>query len=162
MRITDFLPKGSVVVTELKGVTKQEVIQELADALLQRFPHLERTPLIRGVEERERLGSTSIGAGIAIPHGKLNGLCQMALCVGRSARGVDFESLDGGLVYYVFLLLAPDICGTLHLRMLAAMARLLKNDAIKKKLPLVKAERDVLDLLETEVPGDQATLGTYA
>jgi len=159
MKIADFLPKGSVVITELKGVTKQEVIQELADALLQRFPRLERTSLIRVVEEREELGSTSIGAGIAIPHGKLNGLCQMALCVGRSAQGVDFESFDGGLVYYVFLLLAPDIRGTLHLRMLAAMARLLKNDALENRLPLIKTERDVLDLLGTEVLRDQPPLG---
>lgn len=161
MKITDFLPKDSVLLTELRGATRQEVIHELADALLQRFPDLERN-LIRVLEERERLGSTAIGAGVAIPHGKVKGLCQMALCVGKSARGVDFESFDGTLVHYVFLLIAPDICGTMHLRMLAAMARLLKNDAIRKKLPLLENERDVLALLETELSADRTILNTQA
>lgn len=81
MRILDILPKESII-PELRGKTKREVLEELADALLRQRPHLNRTKLIEILLERERLGSTGIGDGIAIPHGKVKDLDQLTLSFG--------------------------------------------------------------------------------
>jgi len=84
--------------------------------------------------ERERLGSTGIGDGIAIPHGKLRNLDQPLLAFGRSRRGVDFKALDGRPVKLFFLLIAPEEAIGLHLKMLARISRILKDPAVRTRL----------------------------
>jgi PTS system nitrogen regulatory IIA component len=149
MKILDILDKESIV-TELKGVSKKQVLEELIEALLEKRPHLDRENLMRVLLERERLGSTGIGDGIAIPHGKLKDLDQLALSFGKSTRGVDFESMDGKPVHLFFLLVAPESCAGIHLRALAKIARLLKNGMVRKRLGGVSTREEVYSVIQQE------------
>lgn len=149
MRIVDILEKESII-PELKGVSKKEVLEELIDALVEQKPHLNRERLMAVLLERERLGSTGIGDGIAIPHGKLKDLDQLALSFGKSSRGVDFESMDGKPVHLFFLLVAPENCAGIHLRALAKIARLLKNGAVRKKLGSVSNPDEIYEIIQQE------------
>jgi PTS system nitrogen regulatory IIA component len=149
MRIVDILPKESII-AELRGKTKREVLEELADGLLEQKPDLDRERLLEVLFERERLGTTGIGEGIAIPHGKLKDLDQLALSFGRSIQGVDFESMDGKPVHLFFLLVAPENCAGIHLRALAKIARLLKNGSVRKRLGTVKTQDDIYTIIQQE------------
>jgi PTS system nitrogen regulatory IIA component len=149
MKILDILPKESII-SELQGKTKKEVLEELTDALLKHKPQLNRVRLVEVLLERERLGSTGIGDGIAIPHGKLKDLDQLALSFGRSTAGVDFESMDGKPAHLFFLLVAPENCAGIHLRALAKIARLLKNSAIRKRLGGVATQDEIYAVLQED------------
>lgn len=149
MKILDILDKDSIV-TELKGASKKQVLEELIDALLERKPHLDRENLMRVLLERERLGSTGIGDGIAIPHGKLKDLDQLALSFGKSSAGIDFDSMDGKPVHLFFLLVAPESCAGIHLRALAKIARLLKNGTVRKRLGSVSSRDEVYAVIQQE------------
>ena len=149
MKILDILAKESII-PELKGKSKKQVLEELIDALLQHKPHLDRDRLMAVLLERERLGSTGIGDGIAIPHGKMRDLDQLVLSFGRSSQGVDFESMDGKPVHLFFLLVAPENCAGIHLRALAKIARLLKNGAVRKKLGNVGDREEVYSIIQLE------------
>ena len=93
MKLLDILPKKSII-PDLKGRTKKQVLEELIDALLQEKPELDRERLMAVLLERERLGSTGIGDGIAIPHGKLKDLDQLILAFGKSSGRCGFR-IDG-------------------------------------------------------------------
>lgn len=149
MKILDILDKESII-PELKGRTKKQVLEELIDALLKHKSHLDRDKLMAVLLERERLGSTGIGDGIAIPHGKMRDLDQLALSFGRSSQGVDFESMDGKPVHLFFLLVAPENCAGIHLRALAKIARLLKNGTVRKKLGNVQSREEVYSVIQIE------------
>lgn len=149
MKILDILPKESIIV-ELRGKTKREVLEELTDGLLEHKPHLDRERLIEVLLERERLGSTGIGEGIAIPHGKFRDLDQLSLSFGKSAQGVDFESMDGKPVHLFFLLVAPENCAGIHLRALAKIARLLKNGSVRKRLGNAKSQDEIYAIVQQE------------
>ena len=149
MRITDILPKKSIV-PDLKGRTKKQVLEELIDAMLQEKPELDRERLMAVLLERERLGSTGIGDGIAIPHGKLKDLDQLILSFGKSSLGVDFESMDGKPVHLLFLLVAPENCTGIHLRALARIARLLKNAPVRKRLVGVNTQDEIYAVIQQE------------
>jgi PTS system nitrogen regulatory IIA component len=142
MKILDILPKESII-SDLRGRTKREVLEELTDALLKQKPQLNRARVVEVLLERERLGSTGIGDGIAIPHGKVKDLDQLALSFGRSTAGVDFESMDGKPAHFFFLLVAPENCAGIHLRALAKIARLLKNSSVRKRLGVVQTQEEI-------------------
>ena len=84
--------------------------------------------------ERERLGSTGIGEGIAIPHGKFHGVSQLIISFGRSLKGLDFESMDGEPAFLFFLLVAPENSDGIHLKTLAKLAKILKSSSLRKLL----------------------------
>ncbi len=133
MKITDLLPEA-LVVPELAGRSKQEVLRELAQALASQHPDIDAARLLDVLWERERLGSTAIGDGIAIPHGKLPGIRAVLGAFGRHRAGVDFESLDGRPTRLFFLLVAPDDSVGQHLKALARVSRLLKDAAFRDQL----------------------------
>jgi nitrogen PTS system EIIA component len=149
MKLLDILPKKSIV-PNLKGRTKKQVLEELIDALLKEKPELDRERLMAVLLERERLGSTGIGDGIAIPHGKMKDLDQLVLTFGKSADGVDFESMDGKPVHLFFLLVAPENCTGIHLRALARIARLLKNAPVRKRLVSVDTQDEIYAAIQQE------------
>ncbi|HEY5974349.1 MAG TPA: PTS sugar transporter subunit IIA [Geobacteraceae bacterium] len=123
-----------LIVPELAATTKAEVLAEFASLVTAGFPELECEVVVRTLQEREKLGSTGIGDGIAIPHGKLKGLERLILAFGRSRTGVDFNSLDGRKVHLFFLLLAPEDASGLHLKALARISRLMKDPAVRTGL----------------------------
>ncbi len=139
MKITDILP-ASQVIAELHGTNKEEVLRELASHLAAEHVEVNADRLVDVLWERERLGSTAIGDGIAIPHGKLPGLKTVLATFGRHRQGVDFESLDGNPTKIFFLLVAPDDSVGLHLKALARVSRLLKDPGFRAQLLAASAD----------------------
>jgi PTS system nitrogen regulatory IIA component len=133
MKITDILPEA-LVIPVLKGKTKEEVLRELATAMAAQHSEIDANRLVEVLWERERLGSTAIGDGIAIPHGKLPGLRTVLGAFGRHPQGVDFQSLDGKPTKLLFLLVAPEDSVGQHLKALARVSRLLKDPAFRNQL----------------------------
>lgn len=133
MRVVDILTE-ELIVPQLHGTTKAEVLRELAEHLAAHRPHIEAERLVTVLLDRERLGTTAIGEGIAIPHGKLPGLKGVVAVFGRSLTGVDCHSLDGAPTKLFFLLVAPDESAGIHLKALARVSRLLKDRAFRERL----------------------------
>jgi PTS system nitrogen regulatory IIA component len=130
----DGLLQPEDIVPSLAAETKDEALLELAAKVEERHPLLGRTEIFRVLQERERLGSTGIGDGVAIPHGKLKRTGDLVLVFGRSKKGVDFDALDGRKVHIFFLLIAPEEAFGLHLKMLGRISRILKDPAVRKAL----------------------------
>jgi PTS system nitrogen regulatory IIA component len=139
MKITDILSESGVI-PDLKGQSKEAVLRELAGHLAAAYSEVRVERLVEVLWERERLGSTAIGDGIAIPHGKLPGLKAVLAAFGRHLRGVDFESLDGNPTKLFVLLVAPEDSVGLHLKALARVSRLLKEPGFRSQL-LAAADR---------------------
>ncbi len=133
MKLIEILPE-SLVMPDLKGQTKDEVLRELADGMAAVHTEIESARLLEVLWERERLGSTAIGDGIAIPHGKLPGLTTVLAAFGRHPQGVDFQSLDGNPSKLFFLLVAPEDSVGQHLKALARVSRLLKDQTFRNRL----------------------------
>jgi len=133
MKITEIL-SPEMVVAQLRGGTKPEVLTELAECLCNGYKEISFERLLGVLNERERLGSTAIGDGIAIPHGKLRGISRILGVFGRSPQGVDFDSLDGNPTHLFFLLVAPEDSASLHLKALARVSRLFKDASFRQHL----------------------------
>lgn len=137
MTITDLVAPEAIL-SALKVNTKKQVLQELA-ARAAELTGLNERAVFEVLLQRERLGTTAVGYGIAIPHGKLQKLDRLFGLFARLDRPVDFEAMDGQPVDLVFLLLAPEGAGADHLKALARVARLLRDPDVAKKL---RASRD--------------------
>jgi PTS system nitrogen regulatory IIA component len=133
MKITSILPKESII-SELASQDKVSVIRELSEAIQKSHPSINVDKIAKILLEREELGSTGIGSGVAIPHGKLPDLENIIAAFGRSKGGLDFHSQDGEPTHLFFVLVAPANSAGLHLKALAKLSRLLKNDHFRDKL----------------------------
>jgi PTS system nitrogen regulatory IIA component len=138
------------VIPALSAETKEEVLRELASGVAARHTGLAVEDLLRILLEREMLGSTGIGDGIAIPHGKLNKLEQPLMSFGRSLKGVDFNALDGRKVSLFFLLLAPVGADGMHLKMLARISRILKDPAVRRELLAAPDAAVIVNILRVQ------------
>src|SRR5438445_9500610 len=132
MDVADLITPLSVV-AQLRAANKKSALQELAKRAASMTGLAERT-IYDVLLERERLGSTGIGMGIGIPHGKLSGLAKLYGIFARLERPVPFEAIDDQPVDLIFLLLAPESAGADHLKALAQASRLMRNRAICEKL----------------------------
>lgn len=146
MKILEVLPKEAII-TDLKSKVKNEVIEDLV-ASISKITGINSAELIKVLLERERLGSTGIGGGIGIPHGKLKNLESLIMGFGLSRKGVDFESIDGRPAHLFFILLTPENSTGLHLKLLARISRLLKNESFKKKLMKATDSNQVYSIIE--------------
>ncbi|MCP4120528.1 MAG: PTS sugar transporter subunit IIA [Bacteroidetes bacterium] len=133
MKISELL-NPLAIVSDLQARDKNRVLSELTDALVASESNLSSDEVIQVLMEREKLGSTGIGDGVAIPHGKLGGIPELMLAFGRSRQGVEFESMDGQPAYLFFLLLAPEESVGVHLKTLARISKLLKDASVRQKL----------------------------
>ncbi len=132
MKITEVLYKEAILV-DLKANDKKGVLEELSKPV-SRIAGINQQELVRVLMEREQLGSTGIGGGIGIPHGKLKNLDNLVLGFGLSRKGIDFDSMDRQPTHIFFLLVTPENSTGLHLKVLARISRLLKNEDFKEKL----------------------------
>ncbi len=148
MKILDVLQKEAVIVS-LNSKDKKSVVEELAKPVA-RIAGISHEELVRVLMERERLGSTGIGGGIGIPHGKIKGLLSLSMGFGLSRRGIDFESMDGRPTYIFFLLVTPENSTGLHLKLLARISRILKNEPFKEKLLNAANSEDILSIIMEE------------
>jgi PTS system nitrogen regulatory IIA component len=133
MKILDILDKR-VIIPQLTSKTKEGVLRELVHVLPETDRQVNEDRLIEVLLERESLGSTGIGEGVAIPHGKSREVKKILASFGRSLPGLDFQALDGKPTYLFFLLIAPENSAGLHLKALAQISRLMKDPAFRKRL----------------------------
>ena len=133
MKLTEIIEENNII-PELKAKDKKGVLEELAAVISRHEPSIDKGALVKVLVERERLGSTGIGDGVAIPHGKMNGVSRPIISFGRSRQGLDFDSMDGQPAYLFFLLIAPEDSSSVHLQVLAKIAKILKNRDFRKKL----------------------------
>ena len=149
MKITNILRVESII-PELRSQDKNGVIKELAEAVVRSEPSLSVDRLYEVLLEREKLGSTGIGSGVAIPHGKLPNLERIVAAFGRSHAGVDFDSQDGEPAHLFFVLVAPENTAGLHLKALAKLSRLLKDAQFRQKLMEVPDAAALFQAIEVE------------
>jgi PTS system nitrogen regulatory IIA component len=152
MDLSDLLTPEAAL-PSLHAQSKKQVLQEVCEtaAGLTGLPERE---IFDTILQRERLGSTGVGHGVAIPHGKLRSLDKLVGVFARLARPVDFDSLDDQPVDLVFLLLAPESAGADHLKALARIARVLRDTAVAQKLRVAK---DTAELYSVLINPAQAT-----
>ena len=149
MKILDILRKDCII-PELRSRTKKEVLEELTGALLNCKANLNKEALVEVLLERERLGSTGIGDGIAIPHGKIQDLDELILSFGRSTQGIEFDSMDGRPTHLFFLLIAPENSAGIHLRALAKISRLLKSAHFRQRLLEARTVEELFLVIQEE------------
>lgn len=146
MKITDML-KREFVLEQLKAGNKRDALAELAGVFAQGRIKVDSEAMLHVLLERERLGSTGIGDGIAIPHGKLPGLEEMVVSFGRSREGIAFEAMDGKPVHLFFLLMAPENSAGQHLKALAKISRMLKDANFRKSLLEAKMHEELFRII---------------
>lgn len=127
----------------LSSNTKIDVLAELINVLINSGLKIDRTKAIDVLQQREKLGSTGIGDGVAIPHGKVSDLRDLVVAFGRSRRGIDFDAIDGKPVHLFFLLLAPENSTGQHLKALAKISKMLKTPNFRTKLIDAKTTGDL-------------------
>ncbi len=133
MRISEIVSPEAVV-SDLRAETKEGVLRELSEAIAGVMPALSAETVAAILMDRESLGSTGIGDGAAIPHGKVAGIDRLVAAFGRSRAGVQFQSLDGKPAHLFFAIVAPEQSAGLHLKALARISRLLKDDRVRRSL----------------------------
>ena len=151
MKMNDFLCSKAVT-ADLQATSKEGVIKEMVDLLIDAgvFEKNHKNKVVEALMAREALGSTAIGQGIAIPHGKSDCVEKLVGCLGVSKQGVDFDSLDGEPAYIFFLLMAPIDSAGPHLKALARISRLLKDKFVRDALKNAKDEKMILKIIEQE------------
>ena len=149
MKLTDILVRDACLV-DMHGDTKPTILAELADSLAGAVPALGRGELREMLVEREKLGTTAMGDGIAIPHARIESLDRVLAVFGLSRAGVDFDSLDGKPTHLFFLLVAPGREGSAHLLLLARLSRLLGTEAFRSRLRNVQSTDELFRAIEEE------------
>lgn len=151
MKVTDFLCRDAVS-TDLKATNKTEVIEEMVDLLVDAgaIDKRNKNKVVDILMAREALGSTAIGQGIAIPHGKSESTDKLIAALAISKKGINFDSLDGEPVHIFFLLVAPIDSAGPHLKALARISRLLKDKFFRETLKNTKTSKEILDLISRE------------
>jgi nitrogen PTS system EIIA component len=149
MKISEILDRRAVV-ADLLGQTKPELLRELCHPLAVLHSGLSEERLLQTLLDRERLGSTGLAEGVAIPHGKLKGLPQLVGSFGRSIPGVDFDALDKKPTKLFFVIFAPETAGGDHLRALARVSRLFRSAQFRESVMEAPDAATIFDLIEAE------------
>ena len=149
MKITDYLKEGGVI-PDLQGMDKLSVLKELSLVLVRPY----QSPLAEEITEavllREKLGSTGIGEGIAIPHGRLKSFREFIVSFGRSIKGIDFDSMDHQPTHLFFLVMAPENSAVDNLKLLGRFVTILKNASFKKRLMKARSQEELFQLIAEE------------
>ena len=148
MKILEVLQKEAIL-EDLVSTDKKGILEELV-APVAKVANVSEDGLVKVLLERERLGSTGIGGGVGIPHGKLKNLENIVLGFGLSRNGVNFESMDGKPTHVFFLLVTPENSTGLHLKMLARISRLLKDESFKERLISASSQEEILSIIQEE------------
>ncbi|MGM0599041.1 MAG: PTS sugar transporter subunit IIA [Candidatus Rifleibacteriota bacterium] len=149
MELSEFI-SPQLTKLELSSTTKLEVIKELIDMLDTAGFLTDADAFLKSVLEREKVGSTGIGKGIAIPHSRTSTVREVVIAIGRSKDGIEFEALDNRPVNLIFLIAAPIESGGLYLKALARLSRLLRYQEFRKELLEAETVDDVLKIISAE------------
>ena len=149
MELTEFITP-QLIILELKANKKVDAIKELID-LIDKAGYVSDTEtFLKSVLEREKVGSTGIGKGIAIPHSRTSTVREVVVAIGRSKEGIEFDSLDGKPVNLIFLIAAPIESGGLYLKALARLSRLLRYQEFRNELLEAQAVEDIINIISAE------------
>jgi len=149
MKITDFLDRKAIKIG-LTSTDKEGILKELVDVLAEAKDLGDRKAIVKALLERESLGSTGIGQGIAIPHGKTDKVKELVAVLGVSRKGVNFDALDGEPVYIFFLLVAPKDTAGPHLKALAQISRLLRDNYFCELIKRCQTPEELYELIKRE------------
>ena len=149
MKISDILGRDRIV-SQLSSQTKEGILRELVHALAKGAQPINEGRVIEILLERESLGSTGIGEGVAIPHGKSKEVREIMATFGRSLSGMDFQSLDGKPTHLFFLLIAPENSAGTHLKALAQVSRLMKDPSFRKRLMEARTSEELYAIFSEE------------
>lgn len=149
MNIMEILVKEAVLL-DLESDTKDGVLAEMASALGDAVPAVDRDRLLQVLVEREALQSTGIGEGVAIPHGKMTGLDRLLASFARCKNGLDFDSIDGQPTQLFFLLVVPEHSGGQHLKALARISRFLRDSGFRDRLLEAEKPEEVFAAITDE------------
>ncbi|MDA8406765.1 MAG: PTS sugar transporter subunit IIA [Deltaproteobacteria bacterium] len=147
MRISDFL-RSDCIIGSMQASSKDEALSELLAPILGANPRLDKKQIFQTILDREKLGSTGLGGGVAIPHGKFEGLEKLTASFGRSQKGIDFSSMDNKPAYLFFMLIAPKNCAGDHLKALARISRIFKDPLLTNNLKQAENSDQIFKLLE--------------
>lgn len=149
MKLTDLLSHEAII-PDIESTTKEGVIEEVAEVIARVYPGHDKNEIASVLLEREKLGSTGIENGVAIPHAKMKDLNRIIIAVGRSRQGIDFAAHDGKPSYLFFVMLAPDSSAGIHLKTLARLSRLLKEERVRSLLMEAQAADDIYNIIIKE------------
>ncbi len=149
MKVTELL-RNNFIIPNLKGTGKEEVINELID-LFKDDPRVKDFEKVKeAVLEREKIMSTGVGKGFAIPHGKTTYVDEMLGAFGKTTRPIDYQSLDNQPVHLVFLLVGKDNLVSTHIKLLSRISRMMNNDEFRNALLEAKTNEEILELFKKE------------
>ncbi len=149
MMVSDVLTK-EFIMPNLASVEKRELLDEMSGNVSELVGGLDREGLLEVLLEREKLGSTGIGYGVAIPHARIKGVERVIVSMGMSKQGVDFQSMDNKPVHIFFLIIAPEQSSAVHLKVLSGISRLLKDAAFRNKLMKAESRDDIYNTIVEE------------
>ncbi|HEY9072393.1 MAG TPA: PTS sugar transporter subunit IIA [Candidatus Ozemobacteraceae bacterium] len=149
MELTEFI-SPQLIRLELSSTQKVDAIKELIDLLDKAGFLTDADAFLKSVLEREKVGSTGIGKGIAIPHSRTATVREVVVAVGRSKEGIEFEALDSRPVHLIFLIAAPIESGGLYLKALARLSRLLRYQEFRNELMEAKTAEDIIKIISSE------------
>lgn len=149
MRLADLLATERIT-TSLVAGGKDEVLRALAQLFVAAEPELDAEKIFRVLADREALASTGVGSGVAIPHGRVPGLPKMQAAIALSADGIPFDSVDGRPVHIFFALLAPEKQTGDHLKALARVSRLLRDEGVRKRMVEASSVEELLAVVGAE------------
>jgi PTS system nitrogen regulatory IIA component len=149
MMVSDVLSK-EFIMPALEASEKRELLDEMSDNISDLVGGLEREELLEVLLEREKLGSTGIGHGVAIPHAKMKGIERIVVSMGMSRKGVDFQSSDNRPVNIFFLIVAPEQSSSMNLKVLSSIASLLKDAIVRDKLLGARTRDDIYNIIVEE------------
>ena len=149
MKIADYINE-SLIISDLACSDKNTVLKKFSDCVSQQFPKIPVDEVFTILKEREDLGSTGIGDGIAIPHGKTKKIDTLIAAFARSHEGIPFDAIDDKPVKFFFLLLAPEDSAGLHLKALAKISRMLKDPEFQERLAEAKDAAELFQVIQNK------------
>ena len=149
MKIMDYLQEERVI-PNLQGTDKRSVLKALCVLLVKPCQAASAEELLQVLLDREKLGSTGIGEGIAIPHGRLKNLKSFFISFGRSVKGVDFDAIDGKPSHLFFMVMAPENSAVDNLKLLGRIVTLLKDSSFKKRLMEAQSPKELFEIISEE------------
>jgi len=149
MKVSELL-KPEFIISDLTGIKKEDVINELID-LFKTDPRVTDLEKVRtAVLDREKIMSTGVGKGFAIPHGKTSAVTDILAAFGKTTRSIDYQSLDSQPVHLVFLLVGKDNLVSTHIKLLSRISRMMNKDEFRKSLVEATSNEQILELFKTE------------
>lgn len=149
MKLSEYLDESGIVL-DMTGGSKSEILSKLVEILTKTASISDSAEILKTLEDREKLKTTGIGSGIAIPHCKSAEVDRVHVVIGISKSGIDFESLDQQPANFFFLLVAPENAGSEHLKASAKIVRLVRDDQVREDLLTMASPKDVYDYIKSK------------